>query len=87
MQQDIGHEAAPFGEAAGLQGDPRAPTCPRTVKRVGGVTVFAPLKTKARGVPVAAPVIPRLSEHVRLHPPLPVRRPWHEPGQSATGGQ
>lgn len=55
------------------------------LKRVGRVTVFAPLKTKARDVPVAAPVIPRLSEHVRLHPPTTATLPWHEPGAKRHG--
>jgi integrase len=55
------------------------------LKRVAGVTVFAPLKTKARDVPVAAPIIPRLSEHVRLHPPAAVTLPWHEPGAKRHG--
>jgi hypothetical protein len=40
------------------------------LKRVVGVTMFAPLKSKARDVPVDASVIPRLSEHVRLYPAL-----------------
>lgn len=55
------------------------------IKRVGRVTTFAPLKSKARDVPVAAPVIPLLSEHVRLHPPKPVTLPWHEPGAKRHG--
>jgi len=55
------------------------------LKRVGRVTVFAPLKTKTRDVPVDASVIPRLSEHVRLHSPVPVTLPWHEPGAKRHG--
>ena len=55
------------------------------LKRVDGVTKFAPLKSRARDVPVAPQVIPRLSEHVRLHPPMPVTLPWHEPGSKHHG--
>jgi integrase len=55
------------------------------LKRVDGVTVFAPTKSKARDVPVAAPVIPRLSEHVRLYRPVAVTLPWHEPGARRHG--
>ena len=50
------------------------------VKYVGGALVFAPIKNKKnRDVPVADPVIPVLSEHVRLHPPVAVTLPWHDP--------
>lgn len=50
------------------------------VKYVGGALVFAPIKNKkTRDVPVADPVIPVLSEHVRLHPPVSVTLPWHDP--------
>jgi integrase len=55
------------------------------IKRVSGVTSFAPLKTKTRDVPVDATVIPRLSEHIRLHPPRTVNLPWHEPGARRHG--
>ena len=50
------------------------------VKYVGGALVFAPIKNKkTRDVPVADPVIPVLSEHVRLHPPASITLPWHDP--------
>jgi integrase len=55
------------------------------VKYVDGKTVFAPLKSKARDVPAADPVISRLAEHIRLHPPVPVTLPWHEPGSRRHG--
>jgi integrase len=47
------------------------------VKYHRGRLHFAPTKNgKVRDVPVAAPVIPLLSEHVRLHPPVTVTLPW-----------
>jgi integrase len=50
------------------------------VKYVGGRLTFAPTKNrKVRDVPVSARVIPHLAEHVRLHPPVEVTLPWHEP--------
>jgi integrase len=55
------------------------------LKRIGGVTMFAPLKSKTRDVPVDASVIPCLSEYVRLHPLLPVMLPWHEPHSKRHG--
>ncbi len=49
----------------------------------GGVAVFAPLKNHrscpSRDVPLAEPVIPVLSEHVRQHPPAAVTLPWRTP--------
>ena len=49
---------------------------------VGGRLVFRPLKNHktrpARTVPIAAPVIPALSEHLREHPPVEVTLPWSE---------
>lgn len=46
---------------------------------VGGRLVFKPLKNrKPRVVPLAAPVIPVLSEHIRRHPPAEVTLPWSE---------
>jgi integrase len=41
--------------------------------------------TRARDVPADATVIPRLSEHVRLHPPVLVTLPWLEPGAKSRG--
>jgi integrase len=50
------------------------------VKYVGGRFTFAPTKNrKVRDTPVSARVIPILSEHVRLHPPVEVTLPWHNP--------
>jgi integrase len=51
------------------------------VRYVAGCLVFAPVKNgKMRDVPVPDPVIPVLSEHVRLHPPVAVTLPWLRPG-------
>jgi integrase len=50
------------------------------VKYLNRCMVFAPVKNrKARDVPVADPVIPILSEHVRLYPPVSVTLPWMTP--------
>jgi integrase len=58
------------------------------VKAVGGQLVFAPVKNKkARHVPMADPVIPRLSEYLRRFPPVPVTLPWHEPGNKNRHGK
>lgn len=59
------------------------------VKYVGGALVFAPIKNKkTRDVPVADPVIPVLSEHVRLHPPVSITLPWHARAtRSSTAGR
>ena len=47
------------------------------VKQVRGEWVFAATKNrKVRDVPVPSQVIPVLSEHVRLFPPVPVTLPW-----------
>jgi integrase len=49
------------------------------VKLVGRL-FFAPVKNdKIHAVPVADPVIPVLSEHVRQYPPVPVTLPWGRP--------
>ena len=56
------------------------------VAYVGGRLVFKPLKNdKPRAVPVAAPVIPVLSEHMRKHPPVKVTLPWCEKGSKMDG--
>lgn len=59
------------------------------VAYVGGRHVFRPLKNartrRSRDVPIAAPVIPVLSEHVRLFPPVEVTLPWSEKGSSMDG--
>lgn len=58
------------------------------VKITGGRQVFAPLKNKsARAVPLVDPVIPRLSEHMRRFPPVPVTLPWHEPADKKRHGK
>jgi len=58
------------------------------IKRVGGEHVFAPVKNKkTRDVPVAARVIPVLSEHVRRFPPVSVTLPWHDPRDPRKHGQ
>jgi integrase len=58
------------------------------VKVVGGRMVFAPVKNKKpREVPMAEPVIPRMSEHMRRFPPVPVTLPWHEPGNPKRHGK
>ena len=50
--------------------------------------VFAPVKNKkTRDVPVAARVIPVLSEHVRRFPPVSVTLPWHDPRDPRKHGQ
>jgi integrase len=56
------------------------------VKLVGGCMYFAPVKNgKVRDVPVADPVIPVLSEHVRMHPPVRVTLPWMQRGSKLDG--
>lgn len=56
------------------------------VAYVGGHLVFKPLKNdKPRDVPVAAAVIPVLSEHMRLYPPVEVELPWCEKGSKMDG--
>jgi integrase len=59
------------------------------VAYVAGRLVFRPLKNhktrKSRTVPVAAPVIPVLSEHIRLHPPVAVTLPWCEKNSKMDG--
>lgn len=56
------------------------------VAYVGGRLVFKPLKNdKPRTVPVAVPVIPVLSEHIRKHPPVAVTLPWSEKGSKLDG--
>lgn len=56
------------------------------VSYVGGRLVFKPLKNdKTRDVPVAAQVIPVLSEHVRRFPPVEVTLPWSEKGSRMDG--
>lgn len=58
------------------------------VKIVGGQQVYAPVKNKKpRDVPMAEPVLPRLSEYMRRFPPIPVTLPWHEPGNPKLHGQ
>jgi integrase len=58
------------------------------VKIVGGQMVFAPVKNKKpRDVPMAEPVIPRLSEYLRRFPPVAVTLPWHEPGNPRRHGK
>lgn len=53
---------------------------------VDGRLVFKPLKNdRPRTVPIAAPVIPVLSEHMRLHPPVKVTLPWSEKGSKMDG--
>jgi integrase len=56
---------------------------------VGGRLVFRPLKNHktrpSRTVPLAAPVIPALSEHIREHPPAPVTLPWSQRGSKLDG--
>lgn len=53
---------------------------------IGGRMVFKPLKNdKPRTVPVSASVIPVLSEHMRLHPPVAVTLPWSEKGSKQDG--
>jgi integrase len=59
------------------------------VAYVGGRLVFRPLKNHktrpSRTVPLAAPVVPVLSEHMRLHPPAAVTLPWSEKGSKLDG--
>lgn len=59
------------------------------VAYVGGRLAFRPLKNhrtrKSRTVPVAAPVIPALSEHMRKYPPVPVTLPWSEKNSKLDG--
>jgi integrase len=51
-----------------------------------GRLVFKPLKNdQARTVPLAAPALPVLSEHMRLHPPVAVTLPWSEKGDKRDG--
>ena len=58
------------------------------VKVVGGQLVFAPVKNKKpRDVPMADPVIPHLSEHIRRFPPVAVTLPWHEPANPKRHGR
>ena len=50
------------------------------IKYIGRCLVFAPVKNrKTRDVPVAAPVVPVLAEHVRMYPPVSVTLPWMTP--------
>jgi len=56
------------------------------VAYVGGRLCFKPTKNDhPKTVPVAAPVIPALSEHMRLHPPVEVTLPWSERGSKMDG--
>ncbi len=59
------------------------------VAYVGGRQVFRPLKNhktrQSRTVPLAAPVIPTLSEHMRKHPPVAVTLPWSEKNNKLDG--
>lgn len=49
------------------------------VKYVGRTLVFAPIKNdKIRDVPIADPVLPVLSEHIRRYPAVSVTLPWHD---------
>jgi integrase len=58
------------------------------IKAVGGQLVYAPVKNKkARDVPMAEPVLPRLSEYMRRFPPVPVTLPWHEPSNKKRHGK
>jgi integrase len=51
------------------------------LKHVGGHYYFAPVKNrKGRDVPIADPVIPVLSEHVRRHRPVKTTLPFGKPG-------
>lgn len=56
------------------------------VAYIGGRLVFKPLKNdRPREVPVAAAVMPVLSEHVREYPPAEVTLPWSEKGSKKDG--
>jgi integrase len=56
------------------------------VSYVGGRLVFKPLKNdRGKTVPVARPVLPVLSEHMRRHPPVAVTLPWCEKGKKMDG--
>lgn len=59
------------------------------VAYVGGRLVFRPLKNHktqpSRTVPLAAPVIPALSEHMRKYPPVPVTLPWSQRNSKMDG--
>lgn len=56
------------------------------VAYVGGRLCFKPLKNdKPRTVPIGAPVLPVLSEHVRAYPPVAVTLPWSEKGSKLDG--
>lgn len=72
-----------FGLAAGdvvfLGRDPRVKVT-RQVKLVRGRPFFAPLKNrKPHEVPLAPSLAPRLAEHMRQFPPVPVTLDWHDP--------
>lgn len=56
------------------------------VAYIGGRLCFKPTKNDhPKTVPVAAPVIPVLSEHMRLYPPASVTLPWSEKGSKMDG--
>jgi integrase len=61
------------------------------VKLVDGAWCFAPLKNhktcKARDVPLDDPVLPIMAEHVRVHPPVAVTLPWHNPEDTKRHGK
>jgi integrase len=56
------------------------------VAYVGGRSVFKPVKNRRpRTVPIAAPVVPVLSRHLELYPPVAVTLPWSEKGSRMDG--
>jgi len=79
------------GELLGLDRDDldflrREVTYSVQVTYVGKRLCFSPIKNdNKRTVPVAAPVLPVLSEHVRLYPPVAVTLPWSEKGSKKDG--
>jgi integrase len=79
------------GELLGVQKDDfdflrKTVTYSVQVVYIGGRMVFKPLKNdKPRTVPIATPVIPVLSEHMRKYPPVAVTLPWSEKGSKQDG--
>ena len=58
----------------------------RQLKIVGSRKVLAlPKRGKTRVVPVGDFALAALAEHARLHPPVRVTLPWHEPGSRRHG--
>lgn len=50
------------------------------IKRVDGQLVLGlPKRGQVRAVPLAAPVLGMLDEHMHAHRPVPVTLPWETP--------